>query len=39
MGEIGFDGNDNVDNLVEEVLKEFDVIGIKFFVNVMDIWI
>lgn len=35
-GEIGFDGNDDVDNPVEEVLKEFDVTSIKFFVNAMD---
>lgn len=35
-GEIGFDGDDSQDNPVEEVLKDFDVTSIKFFVNAMD---
>lgn len=35
-GEIGFDADDSKDNLVEQVLKEFDVTSIKFFVNAMD---
>ncbi|MBX2877221.1 MAG: TonB-dependent receptor [Saprospiraceae bacterium] len=35
-GEIGFDGDDTQDNPVEEVLKDFEVTSIKFFVNAMD---
>ena len=35
-GEIGFDGNDGSTNPVEQVLLDFDVTSIKFFVNAMD---
>ncbi|MEM9991504.1 MAG: TonB-dependent receptor, partial [Bacteroidota bacterium] len=35
-GEIGFDSDDTTTNPVEEVLEEFDVTSIKFFVNAMD---
>jgi len=35
-GEIGFDGNDAATNPVEQVLLDFDVTSIKFFVNAMD---
>ena len=35
-GEIGFDGDDDNDNPVEVILKDFDVTSIKFFVNALD---
>ncbi|NND70714.1 MAG: TonB-dependent receptor [Rhodothermales bacterium] len=35
-GEIGFDGDDTSTNPVEDVLVDFDVTSIKFFVNAMD---
>ena len=35
-GELGFDGNDAATNPVEQVLIDYDVTSIKFFVNAMD---
>ncbi len=35
-GEIGFDGDSGTNNPVEDVLIDFDVTSIKFFVNAMD---
>ena len=35
-GELGFDGDDTANNPVEDVLIDFDVTSIKFFVNAMD---
>lgn len=35
-GEIGFDGDDTTINPVEEILNEFDVTSIKYFVNALD---
>ena len=35
-GELGFDGNDAAPNPVEQVLIDYDVTSIKFFVNAMD---
>lgn len=35
-GEIGSDGNDATTNPVEQILVDFDVTSIKFFVNAMD---
>jgi len=35
-GEIGFDGDNTTTNPVEEVLNQFDVTSIKYFVNALD---
>lgn len=35
-GEIGFDGDDTTTNAVEEVLNEYMVTSIKYFVNALD---
>ncbi|MDO9038887.1 MAG: TonB-dependent receptor [Lutibacter sp.] len=35
-GEVGFDGDDNTTNPVEQILNDYDVTSIKFFINAVN---